>query len=338
MELSGKNNGFGPVAPVVVFAPAPLLTSTIEQRGRQSEVHLHAGGQGFWLARMVAALGAPVKLCGSFGGETGIVVRTLIEREGVTVCGVEVGADNATYIHDRRGGQRQFVAETAPSSLSRHDLDELYGAMLVEGLAAKVCILGGPQGPDVLPASIYRRLASDLGANGCVVIADLAGEFLVAAAEGGVTVLKVSDEELLLDGRVTSNSEAEVLAAMWALRASGAHTVVVSRAEQPTLALSDTDVVMVNTPRLEPLDTRGAGDSLTAGIAAGLARGADIEGALRLGAAAGALNVTRRGLGTGSRHDIENMARLIQVHPLETGAGSRAGRFAACATGDRETA
>jgi 1-phosphofructokinase len=125
---------------------------------------------------------------------------------------------------------------------------------------------------------------------------------------------------------------------MWALRASGAHTVVVSRAEQPTLALSDTDVVMVNTPRLEPLDTRGAGDSLTAGIAAGLARGADIEGALRLGAAAGALNVTRRGLGTGSRHDIENMARLIRVHPLETGAASRAGRFAACASGDRETA
>jgi fructose-1-phosphate kinase PfkB-like protein len=79
------------------------------------------------------------------------------------------------------------------------------------------------------------------------------------------------------------------------------------------------------------------GGSLTAGIAAGLARGADMEDALRLGAAAGALNVTRRGLGTGSRHDIENMARLIQVHPLESGAASRAGRFAACAT-DRETA
>ena len=142
-----------------------------------------------------------------------MVVRTLIEREGVTVCGVDVGADNAAYIHDRRGGQRHFVAETAPSALSRHDLDELYGAMLVEGLAAKVCVLGGPQDPDVLPASIYRRLASDLGASGCAVIADLAGEFLAAVAAGGVTVLKVSDEELLLDGRVASNAEAEVLAA-----------------------------------------------------------------------------------------------------------------------------
>ena len=48
----------------------------------------------------------------------------------------------------------------------------------------------------VAPASIYRRLASDLGASGCAVIADLAGEFLAAVAAGGVTVLKVSDEEL----------------------------------------------------------------------------------------------------------------------------------------------
>ena len=46
MELPGTNSGFGPVAPVVVFAPAPLLTITIEQRGRQSEAHLHAGAEG----------------------------------------------------------------------------------------------------------------------------------------------------------------------------------------------------------------------------------------------------------------------------------------------------
>ena len=290
------------------------------------------------MARIVAALGAPVKLCGSFGGETGLVVRTLIEREGVTVCGVDVGADNAAYIHDRRGGQRHLVAETPSPALSRHHLDELYGAMLVEGLAANVCALGGPQDPDVLPASIYRRLASDLGANGGAVIADLAGEFLAAAAAGGVTVLKVSDEELLLDGRVAANTEAEDLAAIWVLRASGAHTVVVSRAEQPALALLDADVVRVVTPRLEPVDTRGAGDSLTAGIAAGLATGADIDGALRLGAAAGAPNVTRQGLGTGSRRDIERMAGLIQVDRLVTGPESRTGQLDAGRAGDRETA
>ena len=43
---------------VCVFAPAPLLTVTIEQpssdRG-DGEVHLHPGGQGFWIARLLTA-------------------------------------------------------------------------------------------------------------------------------------------------------------------------------------------------------------------------------------------------------------------------------------------
>jgi hypothetical protein len=42
-------------AGVLVFAPAPLLTITIERRGEDPDVHLHAGGQGFWLARMIHA-------------------------------------------------------------------------------------------------------------------------------------------------------------------------------------------------------------------------------------------------------------------------------------------
>ena len=55
---------------------------------------------------------------------------------------------------------------------------------------------------------------------------------------------------------------------------------------------------------------------MTAGLAAGLARGLDIEDVLRLAAAAGSLNVTRRGLGTGERVDIEEFSRLITIRPF----------------------
>jgi 1-phosphofructokinase len=292
-----------------------LLTVTIERKGDGDDVHVHAGGQGFWIARMMAALDVSVTLCGCFGGETGYVVQTLIQREGVALRPVTADAANAAYVHDRRSGARAPLAEMTPPALSRHDVDELYGAALVEGLSSSVCVLSGSPAR-VLPDDTYRRLAHDLGANGKPVVADLSGTQLQAALEGGLTVLKVSHTELLDAGLATSDSEEDVLHAMSELRARGAQVVVVSRAEEAALALVDEAIVRVDTPKLEPLDHRGAGDSMTAGIAAGLARGFSVESAICLGAAAGALNVTRRGLASGERDAIEQLAERVRLRPL----------------------
>jgi 1-phosphofructokinase len=63
----------------------------------------------------------------------------------------------------------------------------------------------------------------------------------------------------------------------------------------------------------EALDRHGTGDSMFAAIGVGLARGMSVLDALRLGMAAGALNATRRGLGTGTREEIERLATHVGV-------------------------
>ncbi len=307
-----------------VLAPDPLLTVTVEATlDGNDEIHLHAGGQGFWVARMIQALGVPVTLCGPFGGESGRVVRSIIEQHGMSVRAVESAGSNGAYIHDRRQGDRVPVAQTPPTPLSRHEVDELYGAALVTGLESGVCVLGGP-GPwdaPVIPPDTYRRLATDLRANQRIVVADLCGEPLAGALEGGITVLKVSHEELLSDG--WAEDERTLVAAMEKLHAAGAEHVLVTRAEDPALALMGGSVVEVVPPPLESVDHRGAGDSMTAGVSAGLARGLPMEQALRLGAAAGGLNVTRRGLATGDRREIERLAEHIELRPLAVDSGGR---------------
>jgi 1-phosphofructokinase len=99
---------------VFVFEPAPLLTVTIEHlRGENDpEIHLHAGGQGVWIARMVAALGGQPLLVGPFG-ESGDVIASLLRREPFEVRATLMTGENGVYVHDRRSGNRARLAEVA---------------------------------------------------------------------------------------------------------------------------------------------------------------------------------------------------------------------------------
>lgn len=307
---------------VTIFAPSPTLTVTVEDHPDGDEIHVHAGGQGVWQARMLMRLGATVTLCSALTGEIGRVLRPILEAEGIALAAIERDGRGSAYVHDRRGGERQPIAEVAGDTLRRHDLDELYSVVLREGLASGLVILSGPAGGTTLPADTYRRLAADLRTAGARVVVDLAGDRLAAAVAGGVDVLKVSDEELVADGLADDDSDEAVIAAMRALRERGADAVIVTRASEPLLLLDGQGCLEVTAPALETADTRGAGDSLTAGVAAGLARGESVRDAILLGAAAGALNVTRHGLGTGDRGAIERLREVVTTRVIDAPASA----------------
>ncbi|GGN29061.1 1-phosphofructokinase [Actinoplanes lobatus] len=302
---------------VMVFAPAPQLTVTIEQHHDEPELHVHPGGQGIWQTRMITSLGARVTLCAAAGGEVGRVLAPLLALPGVTLRLVMREHGSGWYVHDRRGGSRQEIAERPGTPLSRHELDELYNLTLAEGLRAGIAILSGPAHPSVIKPEVYGRLAADLRSNGCKVIADLCSRHLAAVLEAGITVLKISHEELIADGMAPDGSTGSLVKALIQLHENGAETVLVSRADEGALALFDGEIYTVALPRLTPAEHRGAGDSMTAGVAATLAHGGHIEEAVRTGAAAGALNVTRHGLGTGHVDAVRVLTERVRLTPIE---------------------
>lgn len=301
---------------VTIFAPSPTLTVTVEEHDGEPDIHLHAGGQGVWQARMLRRLGASVTLCCALTGEVGRTLGHLLDDEGFTVVGVERPGKGSAYVHDRRGGERRIIAETEGDPLGRHDLDELYGRTLREGLASGLTILSGPAGAETLPSDTYRRLAADLRKGGARVVADLAGTRLSAALDGGLDVLKVSHEELADDRLIADDTPEQILKAMRGLRRRGADVVIISRSSEPLLMLDGEGLLEVTPPRMEVADTRGAGDSLTAGVAAGMARGEPVREAVVTGAAAGALNVTRHGLGTGDPETIGLLRQAVGVREI----------------------
>jgi 1-phosphofructokinase len=308
----------GPRGPVIaVLAPSPLVTVTIEQGpSGGDEVYFHAGGQGFWVARMLYFLGARPILCGPFGGESGMVIRALMAAEGICVEAVEVRGWNGSYVHDRRAGARKTIAEAPVPHLNRHETDDLYDAALVAGLRAETMVLTGTTEHSLLRAEFYRRIAIDLGCNGVTVLADLSGAEL-RALSGGVDFLKVSHIELVESGYCDHDDRSSLLRGLEALKGTGARNIIISCAEAPALAWVDGQLLEVVPPTFEPLDFRGAGDSMTAALAFARASHFDTEATLRLAVAAGAVNVTRHGLGTGHIEHIREVARHVKLRNIE---------------------
>ena len=299
---------------LAVFAPSPILTVTIEARSGRAEVHLHPGGQGFWVARMAANLEAEVVLCCTLGGEPGRVLSGLMDGDPLVLRAAEADTPNGLYIHDRRSGDRVEIVNVDSQPLTRHAADERYGITLAAGLDADVTLITGSQPDDVVEADLYRRLVSDLRANGKTVIADLTGAPLRAVLEGGIDLLKLSSEELLSERLASSESVADIVAAGRRVQQAGARTVLVSRGADPAILVEaggHPTTIQLSAPVFEALDHRGAGDSMFAAIGVALARGMDATAAARLGMAAGALNVTRRGLGTGTRYEIERLVEHV---------------------------
>jgi 1-phosphofructokinase len=302
---------------VAVFDPAPLITVTIEHDGAPTpEIHFHAGGQGFWVAHMAAELGASVVFCCALGGESGRVLAGLLEdAPGIEVRAVRSTAENGAYVHDRRGGERVTVAEMPGGRLSRHALDELYGVIVTAGLDCNATLLTGPQDNTFVDPDIYRRLARDLRSNHHRALADLSGENLLAALEGGVELAKLNDDQAVATGLATGTGHPQLVDALRRMRRSGARNAVLTRGAEPALALIDDELVELEGPHFDALDPRGSGDSMFATLGVATASGRPLVEGLRMAAAAGALNATRHGLGSGHRSEIARLADHVSVRP-----------------------
>ena len=319
-----RNSGDGTSgagASVAVFAPALLLLIEIHRNTDESnDVHLHAGGQGYWVSRMIQALGVRAVPCSTVGGEPGTALREIIVADGLDARLTPMSHPNAVIIEDRRDGTRTTIAETDFPRLGRHDVDELYSSVVGAAMSAGVCVLTGMQQALMFDPDTFRRLVADLRQNQITVIADLSGDPLRAALEGGVDVLKLSHEELIADGWSKTSGVEAISDGIQRLCDAGAGSVVVSRSDRSTIAGNGDRLVEVRAPALEVIDGRGGGDSMTAALAVAAAQQLGFEAGLRIAAAAATLNVSRHGLGTGRRDAIEELAEHVEIRTINEGA------------------
>lgn len=308
----------GSPARIAIFAPHPMLTVTIEPEGpERHSIHFHAGGQGVWVARTAATLGAKPVLCGLIGGESGGLLSTLLQRivgdEQLRL--VQTGTSSGCYVTDRRSGERELLAMSLSDPPSRHELDELFSLACAEAIDCGWLVVTNPMPGGALPIETYGDLVSDVKANGARVLVDLSSPRLDSALRGEPDLVKLNDWELAGYVRGPVDTDARLLAAAGHIQEAGAATVLVTRGELPALVLHEGVAWQLTPPHFEKGFREGCGDAMMGAMAAAMADGAGIERTLALGAAAGAANFLRHGLGNVSREVVERLAEVVRLEP-----------------------
>jgi ribokinase len=238
-----------------------------------SDTEVLPGGKGANVAVAAARLGASVALLGAVGTDAnGDLLLDSLRSAGVATDRVRRSPrpTGTAYITvDEAGENSIIVSPGANADVNESDVDISGAAVLTGSLEVPV--------PVVAHAI---RLAVRSGVRAVLNLSPVA-EF--DAFDG-------------LDPLVVNEHEAESLGGDPAkLLALGPRSVVITKGGDGALLITTSGVEEIPAPRVEVVDTTGAGDAFVGAVAASLAAGTDLPTAVRLAVRVASTSVTARG-------------------------------------------
>lgn len=266
---------------------------------------LFGGGKGANQALQAARLGASVRMIGRVGRDPlAALALEQLAAAGVDVESVAVDEEASTglaaILVERGGANRIVVASGANGRLSPADVER--HADVIARSRLLLCQLEVPLETVEHAVALARRAGVTVVLNPAPARALPGG--LLAAVD--VLVPNRAEAEQLSGLAVRDASSA--LAAAEALLDRGAKAVAVTLGEAGAAVASGRLRELVPAFAVERIvDTTAAGDAFCGALAAALAAGRDLVDAVRAGAAAGAVAVTRAGAqpSLGDRAEIE---------------------------------
>ncbi|MDQ2661820.1 MAG: ribokinase [Actinomycetota bacterium] len=257
--------------------------------------HVALGGKGSNQAVAAHVAGAPVELVARIGDDTtGDFAIATLERLGVPTAAIERVTDAPTGVAQitvaDSGENTVIVTGGANFAMSPDVVDAQR-----ERLAGAAVVL--TQGE--LPVATIDRLARVTAAAGARFVLNLAPPASVAPATLAIADPLVLNEHEARAVGLDADAAASSLDDWRGLAASAvggiARSIVVTLGAAGAVAASAEGSWSVPAARVDAVDTTGAGDGFTGTLAAFLAEGRPLGGALRIAVAAGTLAVQARG-------------------------------------------
>jgi ribokinase len=281
----------------------------------------HGGGKGANQAVAAARAGARVAMVGAVGADDlGDEALRELAEEGVDVAAVArldgVATGVAAIVVDERGENQIAVASGANAELEGDEVvaalarltDDSSGTAGHGSSAAAGQASSAPRGVVVLGhevpvAAVVAGIEAARRAGWTAVLNPAPARELPDDV-GGVVLTPNADEARVLAG------ETDVEAAARALAGRTGAPVLVTLGAEGALLLDGDHAERVTVPRVEVVDTTGAGDTVNGALAAELAAGRPLREAVRFALTAAALSTRAGGARAGMPRRDEVLAAL----------------------------
>ena len=274
------------------------------------------GGKGINVARALRSFGVPVVASGFIAGETGKLIRTGLERAGVSTDFVVVPGESrhCMTILDTARVTCTTLHEQGPE-LTQQDAVKLTALLGRLGATAQEMVFAGSLPPG-LPPDSYRRWIESFQRTGGKAFLDAKGPALYHGLEARPFLVKPNQAEAEELVGYPLDSEARLIQALEAIKVKSQIAIITLGPRGAVVGSEGERWRVLPPPMPAPLDRTGSGDAFLAGFLVGLRRGLSIRACATLAAAAGAAQAQLQGAGSIRLEAIDRLATQIRVEPL----------------------
>lgn len=286
-----------------------------DQKVHASRTRYDPGGNGLNVARGLHRLGIPAHACLVTAGETGTLLERLLAHHVDHLHPTRVHGEtriNCTLLQEKP--RAQYEVDGAGPRVTGEALEEVAQAFL-QWAAGGIGVLAGSIPPGV-HRTFYAQLARRLREAGSRAVVDAQSSLLQAALPERPFLIKPNRFELeSLCGRPLPTLE-DVAQEAQDLQREGIEYVCVSLGGEGALLSSAAGCYHAAALEVTVVSTVGAGDSMVAGLVAGLVRGWDPARMLQLGIACGSATATKPGTEIFTGPEAIALMEKVQVHKI----------------------
>ncbi len=287
---------------IVTITLNPALDKSIsvpelvpEKKLRALSAKVEPGGGGINISRALKKLGVASEAIFLSGGYTGKNLEALLQKEQVAFTAISILADTReNFVVFDEDKQLQYRFGMQGEAVTDKELESLMQTLATLSDTSYLVVSGSlPPGTSIIVFHQIAEVAKKINAK---LIVDSSGDGLKAAVKEGLFLIKPNLGELAtLVGKEWIDYSEIVSTARQVIASGACEAMAVSMGADGAMLITATEQYQAVAPKAPVLSTVGAGDSMLAGILAGISKGWTWEKVLQYGVAAGSAATLHKG-------------------------------------------